>query len=119
MAESKKTVPLQQQSLPGSEQEMNPKPVSDDAEYKPTDKLKDKVVLITGGEKGASLPAGCLFLFGHCAAAPLFWPAVDQPGRLCTADRRFPHCIVQKRSVPRRKYAQGIVVPGRHSAGRS
>ena len=50
--ENTKTIPPQEQSLPGSEQKMNPKPVVDDPGYKPSEKLKDKIVFITGADSG-------------------------------------------------------------------
>lgn len=50
--ENIQTIPPQEQSLPGSEQKMNPKPVVDDPDYKPSGKLKDKIVFITGGDSG-------------------------------------------------------------------
>jgi len=46
------TLPPQEQTLPGSEQKMVPKPVTDDPNYKATDKLKNKIVFITGGDSG-------------------------------------------------------------------
>ena len=50
--ESTETMPKQEQHLPGSEQEMNPKPITDDPGYKASEKLKDKIVFITGGDSG-------------------------------------------------------------------
>lgn len=48
-----KTVPAQKQSKqPGLEALMNPKPIFEDPQYKGSDKLKDKVALITGGDSG-------------------------------------------------------------------
>ncbi|WP_017715928.1 SDR family oxidoreductase [Kamptonema formosum] len=44
--------PQEQERRPGLESEMTPKPKSDDAQYKGSDKLRDKVALITGGDSG-------------------------------------------------------------------
>lgn len=52
MPEEKSLQPPQQQEPPGSESKMTPKPKADDAKYKGSDKLKDKVALITGGDSG-------------------------------------------------------------------
>jgi hypothetical protein len=48
MVATPKKIPAQKQQLPGSEQKMDPRPVSDDPSYKATGKLKGKVTLITG-----------------------------------------------------------------------
>lgn len=48
-----KSIPQQKQDAqPGIESEMNPAPVAEDPEYKGSDKLKNKTVLITGGDSG-------------------------------------------------------------------
>lgn len=48
-----KSLPMQKQDKhPGIESIMNPRPIFDDTEYKATDKLKDKVAIITGGDSG-------------------------------------------------------------------
>ncbi|QDL12213.1 NAD(P)-dependent oxidoreductase [Brasilonema octagenarum UFV-E1] len=44
--------PPQSQETPGTESEMTPKPKADDAQYKGSGKLKNKVALITGGDSG-------------------------------------------------------------------
>lgn len=44
--------PPQTQEAPGVESQMTPKPKADDSQYKGSDKLKDKVALITGADSG-------------------------------------------------------------------
>lgn len=53
--------PPQQQQPPGSEQQMNPQPQSENQKYIGSDKFKDKVVLITGGDSGIGKAAAILF----------------------------------------------------------
>ena len=49
----KQTFPPQHQNhQPGVEDEMNPKPIHDSDQYKGSNKLKDKVAIITGGDSG-------------------------------------------------------------------
>lgn len=48
----KDTLPKQSQTLPGEESEMNPKPEIIRDSYKGSDKLKNRVALITGGDSG-------------------------------------------------------------------
>jgi len=48
----KDKLPRQSQSLPGEESEMDPKPVIIRDSYKGSDKLKNRVALITGGDSG-------------------------------------------------------------------
>ncbi len=44
--------PPQQQDTPGSESKMTPKPQADDANYRGSGKLQDKVAIITGADSG-------------------------------------------------------------------
>ncbi len=58
---NEQTVPQQDQSLPGKESKMDPKPVSDDPQYKASDKLKGKVAVITGADSGIGRAVAILF----------------------------------------------------------
>jgi len=44
--------PQHQDKQPGIESQMNPRPIFDDTNYKASDKLIDKVAIITGGDSG-------------------------------------------------------------------
>jgi NAD(P)-dependent dehydrogenase (short-subunit alcohol dehydrogenase family) len=57
-----KQFPAQTQSnQPGHEEKMNPKPQTDDPAYKGSDKLKNKVALITGGDSGIGRSVAILY----------------------------------------------------------
>lgn len=47
------TFPAQHQTIqPGMEYKMNPLPIFEDSNYVPSGKLRDKVVIISGGDSG-------------------------------------------------------------------
>lgn len=50
-----------QNAQPGSQQQMNPKPVTDNPNYTGTNKLKDKVAIITGGDSGIGQAAAIAY----------------------------------------------------------
>ena len=58
--EGAQIMPKQEQNLPGSEKQMDPKPVVDDPGYKSSEKLKDKIVFITGADSGIGKAAAIL-----------------------------------------------------------
>jgi NAD(P)-dependent dehydrogenase (short-subunit alcohol dehydrogenase family) len=60
-AEKKKVNIPQTQEKPGREEEMKQKPVSEKPEQKSSDKLKDRIALITGGDSGIGKAVALLF----------------------------------------------------------
>jgi len=52
MPEKEILPPQHQDRQPGIQSEMRPQPKSEDREYRGSDKLKDKIAVITGGDSG-------------------------------------------------------------------
>ncbi len=53
--------PQRQEKQPGKRSLMTPVPISENDDYRPSEKLKDKIAIITGGDSGIGRAVGILF----------------------------------------------------------
>lgn len=104
--------PQQQEQRPGHESEMTPSPQFENSQYRGSDKLKDKVALITGGDSGIGRAVAVLFAREGADVAIVYLnehedanetkQLVEQEGRRCFAiagdigDEQFCQQAVQQ-----------------------
>lgn len=108
-----KSVPQQKQDRqPGIESQLNPKPIFDDPSYIGSEKLKDKTILITGGDSGIGRAAAVAFAkegadlaliyYNEDADAEYTKNIIEKNGRKCilipgdVSDDNFCKSAVQK-----------------------
>jgi NAD(P)-dependent dehydrogenase (short-subunit alcohol dehydrogenase family) len=85
--------PQHQIVQPGSQQRMNPTPIAVNPDYKPAGKLKDKAIVVTGGDSGIGQAAAVAFAMEGADVAIAFLSErsdagetkrlVEQQGRKC------------------------------------
>jgi NAD(P)-dependent dehydrogenase (short-subunit alcohol dehydrogenase family) len=84
--------PQHQDKQPGERSEMTPKPKTENDDYKPSGKLRDKVAIITGGDSGIGRAVSILFAKEGADVAIVYLDehadAKDTMGRVKQAGRR-------------------------------
>jgi len=73
--ETQNSLPPQTQTKPGLESEMTPRPEYMANEYRGSDKLKDKVAIITGGDSGIGRSVAVLYAREGADVAIIYLPA--------------------------------------------
>jgi NAD(P)-dependent dehydrogenase (short-subunit alcohol dehydrogenase family) len=106
---SKQVNPPQHQQRPGKEKRMHPKPVSDDGQMLGP-KLRNKVMLITGGDSGIGKAVSILFAKEGADIAIVYLNETDD-----AMDTRFQvenygrKCLLIKGDVSKEKFCKSII----------
>ncbi|KAJ7553331.1 hypothetical protein O6H91_06G093600 [Diphasiastrum complanatum] len=78
MATKGKFPPQKQDTQPGDEHQMEPQPRAQRPSYRPTEKLKDKVAIITGGDSGIGRAVAYLYALEGASVAITYLPPNEE-----------------------------------------
>jgi len=106
---AKKVNPPQVQKRPGSEAAMKPVPVADDA-IPFTNKLKDKVLLITGGDSGIGRAVSILFARQGAAVAIVYLnESKDAAATRDMVEKHGQPCLLLKGDIRKESFCKSAV----------
>jgi len=108
-AAAKKINPPQTQRRPGSEKAMNPQPVSD-AHLRLTEKLKNKVLLITGGDSGIGKAVSILFARQGADVAIVYLSETNDAADTKKSIEEYGRkCLLIKGDISKEKFCKAAV----------
>lgn len=93
-------IPGQQLEYPGKQSDMTPQPDSDLSNYRPADKLKGKVALITGGDSGIGRAVAIAYAMEGADVAILYNENDEDAETTCAeVEKREQTCLTIKSDV--------------------
>ncbi len=107
----KKLAPEQSQNTqPGLEYSMNPKPIFDNPNYKGSGKLKDKVAIITGGDSGLGRACAVAFVKeGAKVVIPYYNEHIDAEFTKRYIEKLGGKCLLLSGDISKKEFCQKIV----------
>jgi len=99
-----------QEDQPGKEYLMSPLPVFDNPNYKGSDKLKDKVAIITGGDSGLGRAAAIAFVKEGCKVViPYYDEIEDAMYTKEYIEKMGGKCLLLKGDITKKEFCNEIV----------
>ena len=103
--------PAQEQDIqPGMEYLMNPRPIFDNPNYKGSDKLKNKVAIITGGDSGLGRACAIAFIKeGAKVVIPYYNEDIDAKETKEYIENLGGECLLLRGDISRKEFSKEIV----------
>ncbi|MCO6187816.1 SDR family oxidoreductase [Rhizobium sp. L1K21] len=103
-------LPKQHQKKPGSEADLDPEPMYDAPFYKGSEKLKDKVAIVTGGDSGIGRSVAILFA-REGADVVVSYLAEDEDAKetLRMVEREGRRCMLSRGNIQDPDYCKALV----------
>lgn len=100
-----------QNEQPGMEYEMNPLPIFDNPNYKGSDKLKDKVAIITGGDSGLGRACSIAYVKeGAKVVIVYFNEDIDAQDTKNYIDSLGGECLLIKGDLTKHEFCKKVVI---------
>jgi len=103
--------PPQEQKLPGLHAKMTPEPFYDNPEYKGSEKLKNKVALITGGDSGIGRSVAVFFAREGADVSIVYLPEeeVDAQVTKKAVEKEGKKCLLLSGDLRTKKFCEEVV----------